>query len=234
VGADTFQEFTDYLQFHFGQTSELLTTDLTNSGSTNMYGKWINKAYHDITERGKFWTLKKRFYFPELETDDTAATEDGVAYVSYPDYCYYPQEVYDETNNVHLKWMPWTQYVDKTDRLDTSKESNPTKWTRRGSEGDQYIYLYPTPDTDDESLRIYYRRKVIDISGTGTTLIGEEWDEPILILAMMKGRMWMNDWDKVAKLKEEWIDMVKDRQDIYVAEELGRRENFRPDPRLQQ
>lgn len=227
----TFQEFTDYLQFSFGQTDELITTSLTNSGSTNMYGVWINTAYHDITERGKFWNLPRRFYFPELETDDTKTTSDGVAYVAYPDNCYYPQEIYDTTNNRHLKWRPWTWYVNKTNRSDTSAEGEPAYWTRRASSGSQYIYLYPTPDTDSETITIYFRRKVVDISGTSTTLIGEEWDEPILMLAMIKGRMWMNDWDKVEKLKGEWLNMVRDRQDTYTPEELARRESFRPDPR---
>jgi len=230
MGNWTFQEFEDFLQFSFGQTSELITTALTNSGTTNLYGVWVNAAYHDLTERGKFYGLKKRFYFPELETSEAGATTDGTAYIDYPTSCYYPQDLYDATNNRHLKWIPWKQYISKTDRADTSQEGEPHSWTRRADSNTQYIYLYPTPDTDDEVITIYYRQKVTDISGTSTTLIGEEWDEPILYLAMIKGSMWMNDWGKVAKLKEEWIDMVRDRQDTYTPEEMARREVFRPHP----
>lgn len=230
MGDYTANEFADHLEFSFGMDSGIRAANLPNSGSTNMYNKWLNAAYHDITERGKFWNLNKRFYFPELEDDTTRLTTDGTAYIEYPSTCYYPQELYDETNNRYLTWKPWSWYVKKTDRSDTSKEGEPSHWTRRAASGSQYIYLHPTPDTDDETIRVYFRRRVVDISDTDTTLIGAEWDEPILMLAMFKGKIRMNDWEAAERLKDEWIDMVKDRRDTYTPEEMSRKEYFRLHP----
>ncbi len=222
MGNWSFSEFSTFLKFQFGQNE-----DLENVDGTNFYEEWINAAYRDITERHKFWDVKKRFYFPELETSTTKTTTDGTAYVTKPTDALFIQEIFDETNEKHLKFIPWRQYVDKTDRSDTDNESNPTKWTTR----DSYIYLYPTPDTDDESLTVYYRQRITELSDSSdTTDLGEEWDEPILVLAAIKGNMWMNDWGKVEKLKEEWKDMVKDRLEIYTPEELARKEWVRIHP----
>ena len=225
MGNWTFSEGKAFLKFQFGQNADLESVD-----GRNMYGVWWNTAYRDLTERHQFWSIKKRFYFPELEDDVALTTTDGTPYISAPTRMLFPQEVYDETNNRWLKWIPWREYIKKTDRSNTSAEGEPARWTRRSSSDSRYLYFHPTPDTDDETLRLYYRKRMADLTGTGLTLIGEEWDEVILILAAIKGNMWMNDWVKVEKLKGEFMDMIKDRADIYTPEELARRGNFRLHP----
>lgn len=223
MGALGFDDFKTYLKFQFGNNEDL---EVYGDASINMYGVWFNLAYHDITERHKFWNIKKRFYFPELEASTTDTTADGTAYIDVPSDCLFVEHVYDTTNDRHLHWIPWNKYVAYTDRTDTSKEGEPHEWHRRGS----YIYLYRTPDTDSETMTIYYRKRVSDLTGTSATLIGDEWDEPILLLANIKGNMWMRDWGQVEKLKDEFEDMVKDRMEIYTPEELSRQGNFRLHP----
>lgn len=208
-----------------GQHSELESA--TDKG-INLYEAWINAAYRDITTRDKFWNLKKSFYFPELETEDLLqTTTDGQRYIDTPTDCLFPQEVYDYTNKRQLDWMPWSEYVGKTDRFDSASRAEPKRWHRRGL----YIYLYPTPDSDSDAIYIYYKQRVVDLITTKTTIIGPEWDEPILTLATIKGWSWRRDWDAVKEYRTEFLEQVANLVTVYGAEEKARRGHLTPDSR---
>jgi len=218
-----FDDFKKYLKITFSKR-----TDLENIDSENLYETWINAAYRDLTTRTKFWALKKEFYFPELFTPDVSqSTSDGVAYIDVPSDCLYIVDVYDATSKVQLDWMSWGWYRSQTDRADTAKEDNPTKWHRHGD----YIYLHKTPDTI-YSMDIDYKKRVTDLTGTGETVIGPEWDEVILTLARVKGFSWLRDWDQFERFKEEFMEQAANLVGIYDREErLSRREVMKPDHR---
>lgn len=216
-------DFTKYLKITFSRR-----TDLESIDSENLYETWINSAYRDLTTRKKFWTLKKEFYFPELFTNDTSqSTSDGVAYIDVPSDCLYIEDVFDVTTGKQLDWMSWGWYKSQTDRSDTSKENNPIKWHRRGD----YIYLHQTPDAI-YSMDVDYKKRVADLSGTGETIIGPEWDEVILTLATIKGFAALRDWDQHDRFKEIFLEQVANLIGIYDKEErLSRRETMKPDSR---
>lgn len=215
MGTWTFTNFKDYAKFQCGQRTDLET-------GTNYYGVWVNAAYIDLTTRNKFWQLRipKRFYFPELETSTTKTTTDGTAYVAMPTDALIIREVYDTTNNVHLEQIPWSKYIHKTDRTTSTAEGDPTQWVRQGSN----IYLYRTPGTTGDTITIYYRKIPAVLTGTSATVIGIEWDEPILHLALNKGFMWLHEYDKAEIHKKEFIDMVTSLIDVYYEEEKARRD----------
>lgn len=217
MGATTFANFKTYLKLRFGNSDAF----------DDYYGVWVNSAYGQLVNRDKVTPDdRRRLYFPELITSTSSSTADGTAYVSVPSDCLVVYEVFDDTSNVRLNWIPFRDYLAKTDRDTTTAEDSPEGWTRSGS----YIYLYPTPDST-YSLTIYYRKRPTSLSETtDTTAIGSEWDDVILELAYAVGRMWSGETEKAEfsmKLAERMMGQIAG---LYDAEEKARREKIRPEP----
>jgi len=216
MGDYTFSEFKSQLKFELGERTDLEShTDLSN-----LYGRWINTAYLTLTTKHKFWGLKRDFYFPPLHTDDASqSTTDGVAYVDVPGDSLYVEGIWDRTNDTVLENIGWKQYKGYTGRADTDAEGEPTEWARRGSS----LYLYKTPD-DAYALTIYYVKKIDKLDGTTyiTTELGEEWDEPILKLAVIQSLQRLKRYKEARDEKEEWVDMVSGLINIYAREERDR------------
>ncbi|MCK4829940.1 hypothetical protein KA005_80200, partial [bacterium] len=163
AGTFTFANFTDYLQIMFGERS-----DLSEVGSVNLYQIWINQAYIRLTTRNRFWGIKKSFYFPELEVDNSGTnTTAGTAYVTTPTDALIVREVWDSTSDVRLNNIPTSKYVSYPGRAVTASRGKPTEWLRRG----KYIYFHPTPDAV-YSMVVYYRKVPAVLTGTNTTAIG--------------------------------------------------------------
>lgn len=219
MGTYTFSQFKTFAKLHLGNNTEF-------ESPINYYETWVNAAYTQLTTQDKFWGIRKSFYFPQLETSDTTkSTSDGVAYVTLPTDCLIVREVYDRTNDIHLKWMPWSEYVHKTNRTDTTAEGESSYWVRQGSS----IYLYPTPD-GTHALTIYYRKVPAILTASATTAIGVEWDEAILSLAVYKAFMWTGEYEKAKIFKQEFLDTVAGIVTIYSQEEKARDEVWRIDP----
>ena len=177
MGTYTYTLFKSYLKLRCG----------SNSAFDDYYGVWVNSAYSFLTTSETIGGVRKRMYFPELEVNDTVTTSNGFAVVSPPTDCLITREIYDSTNTRRLDWIPLSEYVNKTDRADTSAEGQPQKWTRMGS----YYYLWPTPDAT-YSLLVYYKKRPTALSGASdVTAIGKEWDDIILELATSIARNWM-------------------------------------------
>lgn len=211
AGEFTFAEFVDYLTLIFKER-----TDLTSVGGVNFFQIWTNMAYRDLTTRNRFWTLKRNFYFPELETVDTSlTTTDGTATLTTPSTALVIRHLFDETNNRYLDPITWERYVRYTDRDTAASEGEPDEWVRH----DTKIYLYPTPDTTGESIYVYYRKIPAELTGTGTTVIDASWDEPIIHLAAYKGFTYLGEYEKALKHKEEFIDLVQSRLGQYDSEQ---------------
>jgi len=189
--------------------SELLWAlgNLASADVNTMEGKWINSAYRSLTSRNKFWKFKvpKTFGFPELDTTTTAAGSDGDAYISKPSDSIFVHTVWDMTNDNMLDYRDHGWYVEQTGRADADSEAEPTSWTPYSNK----LYLYPTLD-DDYNFTIYYRKRVEDLTGTDTTVIGGEWDEPILMFATMRGYMFLRDFETAKQWRDEFILTIQD------------------------
>ncbi len=204
MGVYTFQNFKDYLFTRLGSNTDF-------QSPTDYYARWVNSAYRRLTSMPRFWGLKRNYNFPELETSSAKTTADGVAYVSMPTDCLAIREIYDATNKVRLNWMPWSEYVNKTDRADTTAEADPKYWHRYGGN----IYLYPTPDDSTTSLTVYYKKRITELTGSGVTDIGAEWDDIILEMATAIGREWANEPEKAERAKKNAVEMIADLVAVY-------------------
>lgn len=218
MGAWNYTEFQTYLKFRLGNNDAF-------SSPTNYLGIWVNAAYRGLTQGDMFIPLKKRIYFPELQTNSTASTVDGTAYVSTPTDALAITEVFNETSNVRLDWIPFRKYLSYTDRDTAASEAKPSEWVRSGA----YVYLHPTPDAV-YSLAIYYKKRAAALTGTDLTAIGAEWDSVILELAVEEANRWLNDKEKAEYAKERSAEMVAAIISTHDYEERARRERFQPDP----
>lgn len=221
MGDYTYTEFQDKLKFEMGQRTDV-----------DAYrDDWINIAYRELTSATRIFTIKRYFYFPELETVDTSqSTTDGTAYINRPTDCLIVRQVYDTANNVRLKPIAWDKYTAYTDRATATAEGKPTEWVRSGT----YLYLYKTPDAT-YTINVFYKKRVALLSAsTDVTVLGAEWDEPILKLAVYKSFMRMKQYEAAKIEKAEWIESVAGLMDIYYHEEKGREEYLKPDPQYHQ
>jgi hypothetical protein len=218
MGVWTFTEFQTYLKLRLGGNDKFETP-------TNYLAIWVNAAYRDLVYGDLFIPLKKRVYFPELQTSATVATVDGTAYIAVPTDCLTITEVFDETNNKRLDWVPFRQYLAYTDRDTAASEGKPTEWVRSGSN----IYLHPTPGSA-YSLYVYYKKRAAVLSGSEVTAIGSEWDNVLLELATETAHRWLNDPEKAKLAKERAAEMAAAVISTYDHEDLARRERVRPDP----
>ena len=215
----TYSEMQTRLKLELGQRDSL-------AAPTNWYGVFINTAYSTLTTRKWLFGMKKKLYFPELETSSTATTTDGTAYVSVPTGALIIRGVWDSTNDNMLDWIPKEEYWDRAGRADTNAEGIPTEYTRYGSQ----IYLCPTPNSSAISLTIYYKKKVTALSATDdTTEIGSEWDEPIIKLAAIQGMMKLKEYDFADIEKKAWIEDVSALLDIYYDEAKQLSAHIQPD-----
>lgn len=225
MGSYSFDNFRAYLKLRFGNADEF-------ESPINYYGIWTNNAYRQLTTkdrlilpdsggRGTVFKLK----LPELETDTTATTTDGQAYITTPTDALVVRHIFDETNGRKLKWIPWARYVRYTDRADTAAEGDPFEWNHRGSK----IYLHPTPDAT-MTMRVYRKLRYTALSaGADVTLLGAEWDDVILELAFIEGNRWLNRWDLVKVAQTNLVEMLSGLITVYDTEEKDRDEFWRPD-----
>lgn len=218
MGSYTKTQFAAHMLLRFGGNSALSTP-------TDYLTHWVNAAYRHLTTSEHPLGVKRSIYFPELETTATAATSDGVAYVSVPTDCLVIREIYDATNNTRLDWISWPAYIEKTDRADTTAESTPSYWHRSGG----YIYIYPTPAAA-YNLTVHYKKRVTDLSGASeVTAIGKEWDDIILEMAVWFGRNWMNEPERAEFARKMAVELISGLTEVYDTEEMARRETLQPD-----
>lgn len=220
MGTLNFGDMQTYTQFQLGGPTR---TELMSP--TNYVAKWVNDAYADLTTKNRYMGLRKNFVFPTLETHISDTTVDGQEYVPTPDDCLIVRTLYDTTNNKKLERINWFTYTSYTDRATAASEGKPTEWIRSAGN----IYLHPTPDAAYD-LDIFYKKRVPALTASAdVTLVGDEWDNIIVQLAVIKGQMWLNDWEKVKLLKEVWLEDVSAMLGLYDQEEKDMHHNLRGD-----
>ena len=219
MGTWDYDRLKDELLFRFGNRDDL-------EAPTDWAGRFVNKAYLTLCTKNRFWTLKKNFDFPELETTATANTVDGTAYITTPTDAYILRHLHNNTDDVPMRPIGYLDYANKTDRADTSAEGAPTQWLRSGTK----LYLYPTPDAV-YVIGIHYRKRpTLLTAGTDVTVLGVEWDEPIVMLAEYQLHLHFHDYEKATKTKEEWLDLVAGIMGAYDKPQEDARQYLQPHP----
>jgi hypothetical protein len=129
--------------------------------------------------------------------------------------------VFDVDNERRLKrFTSFREYFKKTDREDTDKEGQPTKWVRSGTS----LYLYPTPD-DEYSMEVFYYSIPDEMSdSTDTTELDDCWDEIILKLAVIKYHIAVKDFQYVKILKDDYYNSIRELAGIYDIEKYDTKE----------
>lgn len=199
-------------------------TEFQSIGSVDYFGVWLNDALTQLTASDRIPFAKRPIRFPELETYAEVPTEDGKAYVSTPGDALKVFHVYDKDNARRLTWIPLQQYVDYTDRADTGAEGAPSEYHRAGLR----IYLHPTPD-DAYDLEVWYKKRHPVWEGDNATIIGSEWDEPILELAAYKAHSWVGEFDRAKAARESYMELIVPLLTNAFSEERERSEYWRPD-----
>jgi len=219
VGTETFKTLREQIKFELGERTDLSThTDLGD-----LYGKWINLAYLTITTTDSIQGVRGHLYFPELMVEDTTqSTADGTQTLTTPTDAIYIEGICDTTNDIELENISWTEYKSYTGRNDSNAEAKPTEWTRRGSS----LYLYPTPDAT-YACTIYYKKKPAVLTGTNATVIGAEWDEAILKLAVIFGLTKLKRYEEAAIEKKAWTQYMYGLVGMYDKEKKDRDKQLR-------
>jgi len=215
LGDRNFVSFQSNLQLALGNRDDL----------SAYLGDWINSAYRTLTSKNYSPILGRRFTFPEIDTDTSSSTSQGVAYISRPSDCLFVDTIDDTTTDKKLKNISWFDYIQKTGRADSSVRSNPSFWVTRGA----YIYLYHTPD-GTYVLKVYYRKRPVALTGSGTTVIGAEWDDILENLAIYQSYMRLGEPDKAKAYYELYLNMVSDLLGIHDREHLDRESKRKPHP----
>ena len=220
MGAKAFSTFKTDLKFHLGRVQDTSLDDYTSG--------WLNTAYLTLTTMNRIWSMKRDFYFPELFDVSTTSCEDATPYVQAPARCLYVREVWDTTNDVRLDKISWGDYIGKAGRADTTSEGDPKFWVVSGATSGtgQYrkIWVYPTP-SGGQGIQIFYRRIPAELSAaTDKTVIGIEWDEPLLQLAVIQSHIRLGEFDRAEYKKKDWVDAITNLIGIYDKEDFARRD----------
>jgi hypothetical protein len=206
--AYSFDNLCDYLKLELGQRTDL-------ESPVNYYQVWINAAYTSLTTRDKLFGMNKSFWFPQLETSGTATTTAGVAYILTPADALIVRRVMNTTDNAYLKPITKDEYYKRLSKSVTASRGTPTEYVRLGTS----IYLSPTPDAAT-ALTIYYRKvPAALVEDTDVTVLGTEWDEPILKLAVIRAHQALKEYDLAELEKKAWVEDILGLMGIYNQEE---------------
>jgi hypothetical protein len=206
--AYSFDNLCDYLKLELGQRTDL-------ESPVNYYQIWINAAYTSLTTRDKLFGMNKSFWFPQLETSCTATTTAGVAYILTPADALIVRRVMNTTDNAYLKPITKDEYYKRLSKSVTASRGTPTEYVRLGTS----IYLSPTPDAAT-ALTIYYRKvPAALVEDTDVTVLGTEWDEPILKLAVIRAHQALKEYDLAELEKKAWVEDILGLMGIYNQEE---------------
>ena len=220
MGNYSFDDFRNYLKFELGQRTDL-------ESPVNYYTAWINAAYISLTTRDKLFGMNKSFWFPQLETSGTAMTTAGVTYVLTPEDALVIRRIWNTTDDAYLKPITKDEYYKRLSKVTTTSRGTPTEYVRLGTN----IYLSPTPDDSTTSLVIYYRMVPAVLgASTDVTVLGAEWDEPILKLAVIQTHQRLKEYDLAELEKKAWVEDVLGLMGIYNQEERARETVLGMDP----
>ena len=214
MGTKTFAVFQTDLKFVLGNRDDL----------DSYVDDWVNAAYLTLTTKRSYKGQLIRF--PELEIKYEVNISDGTKTIPISGLTrpLHIISVWDGTSDKKLDNISFIEFLDTTGREDANAEGAPTQWTRSGSS----IHLLPVSD-GSYAMDVYYRQKPALLTGTNTTAIGDEWDEPISLLAATQSFMRMGEFDKAKVFRTEFDEIMDDLVGVYDIEQLDRESMRFPD-----
>jgi hypothetical protein len=137
------------------------------------------------------------------------------------------RRIWNTTDDAYLKPITKDEYYKRLSKATTSTRGTPTEYVRLGTS----IYLSPTPDDSTTALTIYYRKVPTALDATtDVTVLGSEWDEPILKLAVIQAHQRLKEYDLAELEKKAWVEDVLGLMGIYNQEERARETVLGMDP----
>jgi len=151
--------------------------------------------------------MNPRFSFFELDASHVTTISAGVNVFSLGNISnfWFIMSVMDVTNNRRLE----RSHIKVFDDL-IATTGQVQRYARFGA----LIFFDPTPDADF-SLRVRYRRRASSlVSGTTFDALGDEWEEPLIVLSMVKGWEGLDQRDKASEQRQLLEPMLAAREDV--------------------
>jgi hypothetical protein len=165
--------------------------------------QWLNDAYFELL-------MAPRFSFYELDLAASTVTIAGTASYSLPADFWFVLDLTDTTNTKKLHRGHWQEF----DRQ-TSTSGAPTRYARFGAT----FQLDPTPDAV-YTLTLRYRKRPAELVAGNATLLGREWDEPLIVLATIKGFEALENREKAATQRALLEPLLTMREDVPELEDM--------------
>jgi len=163
-------------------------------------GRWINYAYLELL-------MQPRFSFFELDkTSDNAilAATPSFDLSTIADF-WFLLHLADTTNSRRLE----RSHIKVLDDLITT-----TGQVQRFARFGPIAYFDPIPDANF-TLRVRYRRRATPlVSGTAFDDLGDEWEEPLVTLSVVKGWEALDQRDKASEQRQLLEPMLAAREDV--------------------
>jgi hypothetical protein len=148
---------------------------------------WINDAYFELC-------LSPRFSFYELDKSNTFTTVVNLREYNIEGFgdVWFLLGLRDVTNERKLKKSHWTVFDAKSQPTAATTQTA-THYARFGD----FVELDPTPGSI-YTIKARYRRRPTELSAGTDHPLGREWDEPITVLAVVKGYEALEQPEKAA------------------------------------
>lgn len=164
---------------------------------------FLNDAYYELT-------MAPRFSFYELDLAASTTTIADTSSYSLPDDFWFVLDLTDATNSRKLHRGHWQEF----DRS-TSTSGQPTRYARFGAT----FQLDPIPDAV-YTLTLRYRKRPAELVAGNATLLGREWDEPLIVLATIKGFEALQNREKAATQRALLEPLLQLREDVPQLEDM--------------
>lgn len=166
---------------------------------------WLNDAYFELL-------LSPRFSFYELEETGTLNLESGENQVVLS-----PQlgagrvwtilHLADRTNERRLRRQDARDF---DDMVRTGSSGPPLEYCRFGDT----LEIWPTAD-QAYTLNVRYRKRPAELAAGGAHLLGREWDEVLIALAVTKGWEALVQTEKAAAQRQLLEGMLSVREEAF-------------------
>jgi len=162
----------------------------------------------DLLLNRTYWELQEKFHLRETEASTTITTVAGTREYTLPasfESLRLSSYVDPDTDqHTKLEQMSQKTYEDLYN-ADAENESAPTNYFRDNDS----IFFWPTPDAI-VTIVIWHRAKLDDLSVANTEpQLPRSWQEMLLIGAVYRGFMMMNDYTKANAAKSHYIQLIQ-------------------------
>lgn len=175
---------------------------------------WLNDGYVELL-------LSPRFNFWELDTSGTFVTVSSTRTYSLTSFTtlWFLLTVRDTTNirrlrQAHVREFDEIQHV----------SGQPTRYARYGTT----LELDPTPD-GAYTIQLRYRKRPDELTLGGSHLLGREWDEVLVALAVLKGREALEQTEQASAQRQLVEHLLATREDALALEDQDSDTTIGPD-----